>query len=173
MFLSCLLKAERDLRQEEKRKKAPMQDKEDQKTKVERRLKYAKEDAETRTNCIRKIRKREADDDEDEAQIAKVLSFISRLRWTTEKSQEGGITWLEIYAWYRMHSERKPPAPLARKVVLLEESSAIKKRVRKIGNLSACTRTMPGSCKRATAEAIVCEDWRLPTNMRAFKECQG
>ena len=97
-----------------------MQDKEEQKTKVERRLTYAKEDAETRQIGIRKIRKRETDDDEDEVQTTKVLNFISRLRWATEKSQEDGITWLGLYAWYRMHSEKEAANPTREKSGLVE-----------------------------------------------------
>ena len=55
-----------------------------------------------------------------------MLNFIVRLRWATEKNPEGGITWLELYAWYRMHAERKTPAPFE-KVDLKKEICAFKK----------------------------------------------
>ena len=69
---------------------------------VKRSLEYAQE-AETKKSHLRELRKVECNGETGFKETREVLLFLSRTRWTSEQNQDGGITWLELYIWYRTH----------------------------------------------------------------------
>ena len=81
---------------------------------------------------MRKIHEAEVEDTEERKQIEKLVNFLSRTRWARSKDAHGGITWLEFYIWFQMHSKKTEVHPLTPNAFLTEEIAAFKKVVRKI-----------------------------------------
>ena len=61
-----------------------------------------------------------------------VSNFIAQVEWTTNLEEEGGITWLELYIWYRMHSKAPVGDPLATTKPLMSDIAKFKSTIRKI-----------------------------------------
>ena len=46
-------------------------------------------------------------DKEEQRYVQGVQSVISNLAWKKEKEEEGGVTWIELYAIYMMHGGQR------------------------------------------------------------------
>jgi len=68
----------------------------------------------------------------DSLQIQKVANFISRIKWDADLNEEGGITWIELFIWYRMHSPAVHTNFIDATKPLQNEITKFKKQVRKI-----------------------------------------
>ena len=94
-------------------------------------MKYAEDEAVFRCST-RNIREEECCSRREQRDIQAITHFISHIKWTSEKREEGGITWLEFYIWYRMHSPRVEIDPLATTKPLLNDITIFKSQVRKV-----------------------------------------
>ena len=71
-----------------------------------------------------------------------VQSFLRKLNWRSEENEEGGITWIELYALYSIHGgsrsedERRKADPLKKPPMLQAQVAEFKKSVRKIGKFT-------------------------------------
>jgi hypothetical protein len=81
---------------------------------------------------MRSIRRGECKDADEWTQAIAVSSFISRVAWTTDLNDDGGITWLELYIWYRMHSKVILVDPLANTKPLASDVAKFKSMTRMI-----------------------------------------
>ena len=69
-------------------------------------------------------------DEKEDRYTGKVTSFLSELRWQKEESDEGGITWIELYALYSIHGgsqdedERRKREPCKQTPMLKEQVNA-------------------------------------------------
>lgn len=52
----------------------------------------------------REIRDDESGGGQNPREIQNIANFISKIQWDPNMQEEGGITWIELYLWYRMHS---------------------------------------------------------------------
>ena len=87
---------------------------------------------------MRSIRHEECCNDEERRIIEGIANFTSHIEWTSELKEEGGITWLELYIWYRMHSAKIEEDPLAITKPLMSDIAAFKNHVRKVATY--CTK---------------------------------
>ena len=73
---------------------------------VARRLTYA-EEGETKKMDLRELRLEETDGEKEFEDTRKIVNFLSRLIWPTQANPQGGITWLELFVWIRLHKFEK------------------------------------------------------------------
>ena len=130
-FLIKIKGADRDQRAAKEKEKDPFGKKEGEKTVVKKALEYA-EEAETKKLHLRELRRGECDGETEFKESRKVLIFLSRTRWTTNQNQDGGITWLELYIWYRTHKADEDSKILKPKVSLQSQIANFKKHVRNL-----------------------------------------
>ena len=102
-FIVEVRKVEREKRQRMKKEKDPFETKEADKVTIKASLKYAKEDEEAKQLRVRALRREEVKNNEEWEKANKVLNFITNIGWAEKGNEEGGITWLELYIWFRMH----------------------------------------------------------------------
>ena len=103
-----LKKEDKKLREEEERKIDPFEKKERKRIKVERSLKYAAEDEEAFTIKTKRMQNHWSDDQDEAKRTGKVQSFLDKVEWSKEEKPEiGGITWIEMYAWYVIHGGKE------------------------------------------------------------------
>ena len=103
--------------------------------------------------------------------VAAIATFISHINWTSEIKEEGGVVWLELYVWYRMHSPKVEVDPLAISKPLLNDITLFKSRVREI--VVYCIRE---ELERVLSTCYGRQTvWRMQqsaTSTRSSKECQ-
>ena len=61
-----------------------------------------------------------------------ITYFISNVEWSTEWKEEGGITWIELYLLYRIHSRKIDVDPLASDKPLLNDIANFKSNIRRV-----------------------------------------
>ena len=81
---------------------------------------------------MRRLRNHESGKDDDHEETIKVVNFLSHTRWAKAKKQEGGVTWLELFLFYKLHAPPDRYAPLAPKSFLQSDIANFKRKVRKI-----------------------------------------
>ena len=99
---------------------------------VARSLQYASEDEECFKCKLRYARRGECSTDDKCRQLKAIANFISHIEWTTDWKEEGGVSWLELYIWYRMHSPKTEEDPLASTKPLMNDIATYKGRIRKV-----------------------------------------
>ena len=134
-FIIGVRKAEKEFLQRALRHNDPFGNKETRMVAIPRRLQYAREDTATVKLSMRKLRRQECESDSEWKRAEGVLNFISHTRWAKDPAEDGGITWLELYVWYKMHSKVEAEAPLDAKNTLQKEIAEFKKHARKIAAL--------------------------------------
>ena len=87
---------------------------------------------------MRRLRERETEDECEHEQTKKVLNFLSHARWVESKREEGGITWLELYIYFRIHAGASDTDPFAQRKLLETEIADFKKRCGR----SSCTASL-------------------------------
>ena len=115
-FIVELKKEEKKLKQEEEKAKDPFEKKEARKEQVAQTLSYPNPEEGERLR-MHNTKGQWCKDKEEQRYVQGVQSVISNLAWKKEKEEEGGVTWIELYAIYMMHggrdreeSERSRPA---------------------------------------------------------------
>ena len=81
---------------------------------------------------LRELRLEETDGEKEFEDTRKIVNFLSRLRWSTQANPQGGITWLELFVWFRLHKFEKASSFLKPKSSLQSQMAVFKKRVRNI-----------------------------------------
>ena len=114
---------------------------------------------------------------DEEEQVNKVQSFLSRLRWNCNEDAGGGITWIELYILYSIHGgsrdydswrqSNKLKAPH----MLQKQVADFKKTVRKIKKY-AVPNIRSGTWIRATSTATAWHRPPWPTGKQRSEECQ-
>ena len=125
-YIISIMGAEKEARKKADKEKNPFMDKHRQKITVQKKLTYAQDTDETKQLQIRELRRQECKDDKEYDESRKVINFLTHTRWTSQQLPQGGITWLELYIWCRMHSPKQPEAPLQGKVPLQKEMAIFK-----------------------------------------------
>ena len=110
-FIIYTKKAEEKLREQAKKQADPFKNDEKKKTQIPKELQYAK--GETFRCKIRYPRRQECSNDEEHQGLKGIVKFVSTIEWQREWSEEGGITWLEMYILYRIHSKKITLDPLS------------------------------------------------------------
>ena len=93
---------------------------------VVRKLSDVQERKPTKHLHMRRLRKHEIGKDEEHEEATQIVNFLSHTRWAKAKKQEGGITWLELFLLFKLHTPPDRHAPMAPKM-LLQNDIAIEK----------------------------------------------
>ena len=101
-FIVGLKKEETKLKQEQEKEKDPFGKKEARKEQVARKLDYPKPEEGEKIR-MHKIQKQWCKGEKELRYVQGVQSVISNLAWKKQEAEEGGITWIELYAIYMMH----------------------------------------------------------------------
>ena len=83
-----------------------------------------------------------------------IANFISQVDWAKNVSEGEGITWLELYIWFRMRSPKIDVDPLATSKPLLNDIAVFKSRVMKVAT-HCIKENKNGSSTRVTHGEIV------------------
>ena len=110
----------------------PFEKKEHSKVNIAAKLDYAGADENTFRCKLRSIRQGESSNAEEWQQTRAIANFISHINWTSDLKEEGGITWLELYVWYRMHSKEVVEDPLAITKPLMNDIAKFKSLIRRV-----------------------------------------
>ena len=81
---------------------------------------------------MRRIREEEAGSRSERREVQSIANFISQIEWAKEAGEGRGITWLELYIWFRMHSPKIDVDPLGPTKPLLNDITVFKRRVRRV-----------------------------------------
>ena len=95
--------------------------------KVGRKLTYVQEGEATKKLHMRRLRKHEVGNDEEHEEATKIVNFLSHTRWAEAKNPEGGITWLELFLLFKLHTPPDRRDPLAQKSFLQQDIANFKK----------------------------------------------
>ena len=95
-------------------------------------MRYANEGEATKKLRLRLLRENEGAGKEDVEESRNILNFLSKTRWTVERNQEGGITWLELFIWYKLHHIETPTKNVDPKVTLQRKMADFKRHTRNV-----------------------------------------
>ena len=129
---TCIAKTKKEdkkLREGRLKENDPFMAKVVRKMVIPKALQYAEEEELAFGCTLRSIREGECSSREEKREIQAITNSISHIRWRSEMK---GVTWLELYVWYRMQSPRFEVDPLATSKPLLNEIALFKSRVRKV-----------------------------------------
>ena len=128
-------KMEKELRADIKKQADPFNKQEVDKVDIKSQLDYGTDGHATVKLRMRELRKKECKTEKEWKATSKVLNFISHARWSEEEAEVGGITWLELFIWYKMHAPAEETKPLAPKTILQKEIAEFKSHVRRVMTL--------------------------------------
>ena len=94
------------MKQEEEKAKDPFEKKEARKEQVAQKLSYPKPEEGDKLR-MHDIKEQWCKDKEEQRYVQGVQSVISNLACKKKKEEEGGVTWIELYAIYMMHGGRR------------------------------------------------------------------
>ena len=82
---------------------------------------------------IRGIRHSDSGGPKQHERITKMRNFLSHTRWVTSQEDARGITWLELFVWYRMHDAAEGDRePLGPKELVEKELAVFKEAARQL-----------------------------------------
>ena len=114
---------------------------------------------------LRKLREKGCQSDGQWLQDNRTLIFLSHTRWAETEQADGGVTWLELYIWFIMHSGTDEETPLAAKSVLPAELASFKASVRRV-NLHVWLRRTSGTCRLRMPEGTDRRKSPFPISMQ-------
>ena len=101
-FIVEVKKEERRLKQGDEKEKDPFEKKEEKKIGVPKNLSYA-EEGEAEKIKMNRVKREWCEDKEECEYTNGVRQVLERIRWKKYPSDEGGVTWLELFAIYTAH----------------------------------------------------------------------
>ena len=131
-FLIKVKEADKEKRRQHDLKSDPFGKEKEKSTKIKRSLKYAEEGETTKKLHLRLLRDNEGASQKDVEDSMKIFNFLSRTRWTIEPNQQGGVTWLELFVWYKLHHIEKPTTFFAPKDTLQKQMADFKRLTRNV-----------------------------------------
>ena len=105
-FIVEVKKEERRLKQGDEKEKDPFEKKEEKKIGVPKNLSYA-EEGEAEKIKMNRVKREWCEDKEECEYTNGVRQVFERIRWKKYPSDEGGVTWLALFAIYTAHGGRK------------------------------------------------------------------
>ena len=120
-----------------RKRKGPVREKEARKEQVARKLDYPKPE-EGEQIRMHKIQKQLCKGEKELRYVQGVQSVITNLAWKKQEAEQGGITWIELYAIYMMHGgaeidkQASEADPLRRPTLMETQLAEFKKAVREI-----------------------------------------
>ena len=132
-FIVKTKKADRKLREDKKKEEDPFATQAAGKATIPKALHYAEDAATELFRCkVRRIGEEEGGSRSEMRETQSIANFISQIEWAKEVGEGGGITWLELYIWFRMRSPKIDEDPLATSKALLHDITVFKSRVRRV-----------------------------------------
>ena len=130
-FIISTKKAEKELREAKKKEADPFDTKANKAITIPNKLLY--DEGTTTFRCtMRYARMGECSTHKEYEDLKLIANFVSNIEWSTEWKEEGGITWIEFYLLYRIHSKKIEIDPLASDKPLLSDITTFKSRIRRV-----------------------------------------
>ena len=131
-FIVAVRTEERNIREGKRKEKDPFGTKEVEKQLVADHCNYEEDGGNCAKLHLRKLRRQECQSEDQWLQDNRTLNFLSHTRWAVTEQAEGGLTWLELFIWYTMHSGPDEKTPLDAKRILPAELANFKASIRRV-----------------------------------------